>query len=105
MLTFLIVAVLGLVVWAMWPAFKAKALKAWAWVKSFRADTKGSTSPQASGGIGIFGLLTVAFVVLKLTGYIAWSWWWVLSPLWLPSLILLAIALAVFTLAVFFDRT
>ena len=28
-------------------------------------------------------LLTVAFIVLKLTGYINWSWWWVLSPLWI----------------------
>lgn len=29
------------------------------------------------------GLLTLVFVVLKLTGVIAWSWWWVLSPLWI----------------------
>lgn len=28
----------------------------------------------------ILGLLTVAFVVLKLMHYIDWSWWWVLSP-------------------------
>jgi uncharacterized protein (DUF983 family) len=28
-------------------------------------------------------LLTVLFVGLKLTNYIAWSWWWVLSPLWI----------------------
>lgn len=30
-------------------------------------------------------LLTVLFIGLKLTGYIAWSWLWVLSPLWLPT--------------------
>lgn len=29
-------------------------------------------------------LLTVLFVGLKLTGYIEWSWWWVLSPQWIP---------------------
>ena len=29
-------------------------------------------------------LLTVLFVGLKLTNYIDWSWWWVLSPLWIP---------------------
>lgn len=29
-------------------------------------------------------LLTVLFVGLKLTHYIDWSWWWVLSPLWIP---------------------
>jgi len=27
-------------------------------------------------------LLTVLFIGLKLTNYIDWSWWWVLSPLW-----------------------
>ena len=32
-------------------------------------------------GIGFFGLLTLLFIGLKLTGYIDWSWWWVLSPL------------------------
>ena len=37
-----------------------------------------------SSGIGFIGLLTIAFIVLKLTGYIAWSWWWVLSPVWVP---------------------
>ena len=29
------------------------------------------------------GLLTVVFVVLKLCGVVDWSWWWVLSPIWL----------------------
>lgn len=28
-------------------------------------------------------LLTIAFVVLKLTHAINWSWWWVLSPIWI----------------------
>jgi hypothetical protein len=27
-----------------------------------------------------FGILTLIFITLKLTGYITWSWWWVLSP-------------------------
>lgn len=30
--------------------------------------------------------LLVAFIVLKLCGVIAWSWVWVLSPLWIPVL-------------------
>ena len=38
-------------------------------------------------------LLTVLFVGLKLTGYIDWSWIWVLSPLWIGSLISLTITL------------
>lgn len=35
-----------------------------------------------NGGIGIFGLLGVLFVGLKLTGVIDWSWWWVTAPFW-----------------------
>lgn len=33
-------------------------------------------------GPNFLGLLTIVFITLKLTGYIAWSWWWVLAPLW-----------------------
>lgn len=33
-----------------------------------------------SGSIGFVGLLTLAFIILKLTGCISWSWWLVLSP-------------------------
>ncbi len=32
--------------------------------------------------IGFGSLLTLIFITLKLTGYIDWNWWWVLSPLW-----------------------
>jgi len=38
-------------------------------------------SSSSSGGIGFVGVLTIAFIVLKLTGYIDWSWWWVWSPM------------------------
>lgn len=38
-------------------------------------------------GIGFCGLLTIVFIVLKLIGYISWSWVWVLSPLWIGWLI------------------
>lgn len=34
-----------------------------------------------SSGIGFPGLLTVLFIGLKLTNYIDWSWFWVLSPI------------------------
>ena len=36
-------------------------------------------------------LLTVAFIVLKLCKVINWSWWWVLSPMWIPAAIVLII--------------
>jgi hypothetical protein len=48
-------------------------------------------SSTASGGIGFTGLLTILFIALKLTGYITWSWWWVLSPLWIAALTTIAI--------------
>lgn len=34
-------------------------------------------------GIGFAGLLTIAFIILKLCGVISWGWGWVLSPLWI----------------------
>lgn len=40
------------------------------------------SNSSSSSGIGALGLLGVAFVVLKLTGYINWSWWWVTIPFW-----------------------
>lgn len=46
--------------------------------------------------IGFTGLLGLLFIALKLTGVIAWSWWWVLSPLWGPaSLVLISVVLYV----------
>ncbi len=51
-----------------------------------------SKSNSNSGGIGFLGLLTILFIALKLTNYITWSWWWVLSPLWIaPILVMLAV--------------
>lgn len=44
-------------------------------------------SNNSQGGVGFLGLLTLAFIVLKLTHVIAWSWFWVLSPLILIALI------------------
>lgn len=50
--------------------------------------SKGNTSSSSSGGIGFVGLLTILFIALKLTGYIAWSWWLVLSPIWITALVI-----------------
>jgi len=49
-----------------------------------------------TGGISFAGLLTVLFIGLKLTNYINWSWWWVLSPLWIPLVIVLGIFAVMF---------
>lgn len=47
------------------------------------------------GGVGFLGLLTLLFIGLKLTGHIAWSWVWVLSPIWIAW----GIALLIFAIA------
>ena len=35
----------------------------------------------SASGLGLSSVLTIIFIVLKLVGVIAWSWWWVLSPI------------------------
>ena len=63
-----------------------------------------STSNNSkSGGIGFCGLLTIAFIVLKLMNYINWSWLWVLSPIWIPIAAILIIVLLVVILKVKFQ--
>jgi hypothetical protein len=39
--------------------------------------------------------LFAVFLILKLTGVIAWSWWWVVSPLWIPWAILAVVFLLI----------
>ena len=48
-------------------------------------------SNDAKTEIGFFSLLTIAFIVLKLTHYIDWSWWWVLSPIWISILVIIVV--------------
>lgn len=53
------------------------------------------------------GLLTVAFIVLKLTGFIDWSWLWVLAPIWIPIalyLIFLLVILAIVMVCKLFNK-
>ncbi len=47
----------------------------------------------ASGGIGLGGAVFIVFLVLKLTGTIDWSWWWVTAPLWIPVALFAVMAL------------
>ena len=43
-------------------------------------------------GIGAASLLGIAFVILKLTNFIDWSWWWVTILFWAP----LAFAISIY---------
>ncbi len=51
-----------------------------------------------SGGMGFFSILTLIFIVLKLTDVIDWSWWYVLMPFYgsiIFGLLILILALMV----------
>jgi hypothetical protein len=58
------------------------------------------SSSSSSGGIGFVGLLTLLFIALKLTNYIDWSWWWVLSPMWIGFLLIFIVVAAVIGMAI-----
>jgi len=58
-------------------------------------------SSSSSSGISTVGLLGIVFVVLKLTGVIDWSWWWVTCPFWAGWLLLLIILAVVFAVTFF----
>ena len=58
-----------------------------------------ATKNSQSGGISFLGLLLIAFIVLKLTSVITWSWWWVLAPLWMPF----ALAIVIFAVWVIYE--
>ena len=42
------------------------------------------TSAAAKGGMSFLEVLLLVFIILKLCKIINWSWWWVLSPIWIP---------------------
>lgn len=53
----------------------------------------------SSQGVSFLGLLLLLFIGLKLTDQIAWSWWWVLAPLWGPSALVLVILVVAIPIA------
>ena len=55
-----------------------------------------SESTKISSGIGFTGLLTVLFIGLKLTNVINWSWWWVLSPLWIDFALIIILIIVLY---------
>lgn len=63
------------------------------------------TNTNNTKGIGFCGLLTILFIGLKLTENIDWSWWWVLSPIWIPcafvAIILIGLGVVGFGVVIF----
>ena len=54
-----------------------------------------SKTTIVSGGTGFIGLLTIAFIVLKICNIIDWSVWWVLSPIWIPVAFVILIVIII----------
>jgi hypothetical protein len=50
--------------------------------------------------VGLFFL----FLALKLTGYIDWSWLWVLAPLWIPLAIVAVCGIGFLIILLFVNR-
>lgn len=48
------------------------------------------------GGIGFLSILTLIFVVAKITGFLSWSWWLVFLPVMLPFAFMLVVFIVVF---------
>jgi len=63
-----------------------------------------SKSSSSSSGIGFSGLLTIVFIVLKLIGKIDWSWWWVLSPIWISISLVLIFLIGAVGIAFYLDK-
>ena len=59
---------------------------------------------KTSSGLGLGSVLLIIFLVLKLTGTIDWSWWWVTSPLWIPLALGVAIIGVVGLVAIILNK-
>ena len=64
-----------------------------------------NSNSSARSGIGFSGLLTIAFVVLKLCNVIQWSWVWVLSPLWISFSLAIFVLIILVVLKAWADRS
>lgn len=63
-----------------------------------KIDAQKSTVTVVNRGVTPLSLLGVAFIVLKVMGYITWSWWWILAPFWIP--VVIAIVLLLFVILI-----
>lgn len=59
---------------------------------------------SSSSGVGFVGLLTIAFIVLKLLGVITWKWLWVLAPIWISFSLWVIVIIIIILITFFLDR-
>lgn len=62
------------------------------------------SSPEPYYGAILPVVLFVVFLVLKLTGVISWSWWWVTSPLLITAAPVAVLAVISFCVYLFAGR-
>ena len=62
---------------------------------NFKFKDMSDNKTTSSSGIGFSGLLAILFIALKLTGVIAWSWWWVLAPIWILFVIVVLVLIVI----------
>lgn len=55
----------------------------------------------SSSGLGLGTIIFIVFLVLKLTGYITWGWFWVIAPLWMIPLAQIILAFSLLAIAAF----
>ena len=67
-------------------------------------DTTKTTETTKAPRFSFCEVLTLIFIVLKLTGNISWSWIWVLAPMWI-ELILIVAAILLTSIAVALSKS
>ena len=67
-------------------------------------DNMDSIKTDSTRGVGFFGLLGILFIGLKLTGFIDWPWWVVLSPLWGYVLLIVLLLLVVVVVTILQEK-
>jgi hypothetical protein len=58
---------------------------------------------SSSAGVDAIEVLGIVFVVLKLTGKVRWSWWWVTAPFWGPVALVLTVGFLWIAVCTVFD--
>ena len=64
-------------------------------VKKKLCEKENGSVTVVNRGITPLSLLGIAFIIMKVMGYITWSWWWVLAPFWIPAVIAVTLVLIV----------
>lgn len=64
----------------------------------------GKSNSSPATGLSLPGIVFIVFLILKLTGLISWSWWWVTSPLWITAALVAVLAVISFCVYLFAGR-